>query len=184
MENSMISGEQQVEQNIPPVTWRDWFFRILACLAVLQIFSMFFIRVFEIRVIAVFLLLPLMFSSLSFTLYYLYRAFKGEAERQRTVWAIVTFFLVWLMGCAYFIIEMFGDFQWVYIGSAIDAGRLTTLFWYGFEKSYLMIILFHVPIMLAFRKKRNASSVVNTILYWSCTLGFILVFLLLALTDA
>ncbi|WP_445012032.1 hypothetical protein [Vreelandella stevensii] len=184
MENSMISGEQQVEQEIPSVTWRDWFFRIVACLTVLQIFSFFFIRVIEIRVLAGSLLLALMFCSFSFTMYYLYRAFKGDAERQRTVWAIVTFVLVWLMGCAYFIIEMFGDFQWRYIGTAIDLGRLSTLLWYGFEKSYLMVILFHVPIMLAFKKKRNASSVINAILYWSCTLGFILVFLLLALTDA
>lgn len=179
MENSMISGEQQIVKARLPVTWRDWFFRIAAFLNVLQLSTIFLVKFYEVFLFLFLLSVPMFFYSLSFALYYIYRAFKGEAERQRTVWAIVTFFLVWLMGGAFFIIEMFGDFQWRYIGTAIDMGHLSTLLWNGFEKSYLAIILFYIPIMLAFKKKRNASSVISTILYCSCALGFILFYLLL-----
>lgn len=195
MEYSVVGAKEEkkdVDEQEPfeeggdrsPTTWKDWLFRVSALLMAIQVISIPLIKVIDAAIYISYLIIPLFLYSIACLLYYFYRAFKSEADKRRTMWSIITFVTTWMLGCIYVIWSLLGDFRWGHVGNAIDLGHLDTLLWQGFENSYLVGILLQIPIMLAFRSKRNANSVVNTVLYWSISMGFVVTFLLMALSDA
>ncbi|MGY2462195.1 hypothetical protein [Vreelandella sulfidaeris] len=174
MENS-VSGNETVdhEEKVADGGFKQLAYKLPAILAVLCVMG--------------FLLqasassgLPMLLSTLSFlgmlvvylgfTLFALYRSIASNGVRSRAVAALVALFVLCASSIRNTVEVILGEFKWEHVERIWEMGDFDTVLISSLTNSAFFVVVIHLCVMLAFKNKRNVTSILNVTLYWSIAL--------------
>ena len=174
VENS-VSGNEKVdhEEKVVDRGFKQLAYKLPAILSVLFVVS-FLLQASASSVLPMLLstlcFVGMVVAYLVFTLFALYRSIASSGVRSRAVAALVA----WLALCASSIrntVEgILGDFKWEHVQRIWEMGDFDTVLVSSIMNSAFFVVVIHLCVMLAFKNKRNVTSILNVTLYWSIAL--------------
>lgn len=124
--------------------------------------------------------LPMLLSTLSFlgmlvvylgfTLFALYRSIASNGVRSRAVAALVALFVLCASSIRNTVEVILGEFKWEHVERIWEMGDFDTVLISSLTNSAFFVVVIHLCVMLAFKNKRNVTSILNVTLYWSIAL--------------